>query len=109
MDYTWTVSRIGRKDVTNANGDVLTDAIVMVKWKKTGTDADGNVGVYLGTSTLDPVNTSIGDFISLDSGTTDNLLSWVQSGISESFMEKIDAVIADQIVKDELAISDWNG
>ena len=109
MDYTWTISRIGKRSVTNANGDVLTDAIVMVKWKKTGTDADGNVGTYLGTSTLDPTNTSTGDFVAFDSVTTDDLLSWVQSGISESFMQKIDNMIADQVGNIELDISDWNG
>jgi hypothetical protein len=109
MDYTWTISRIGKRNVTNANGDVLTDAIVMVKWKKSGTDADGNVGTYLGTSTLDLTNTSTGDFVAFDSVTTDDLLSWVQSGISESLMQKIDDMIADQVGNVELNISDWNG
>lgn len=109
MDYTWTISRIGKRNVTNANGDVLTDAIVMVKWKKSGTDADGNVGTYLGTSTLDLTNTSTGDFVAFDSVTTDDLLSWVQSGISESLMQKIDDMIADQVGNTELNISDWNG
>ena len=107
MNYTWTISRIGRKDVTNSNGDVLSDAIVMVKWKKTGTDADGNVGVYLGTSTLDPSNTSSGDFVGFDSVTTDNILTWVQSQISDSFMQKIDNVIADQIDNSAVTITDW--
>lgn len=107
MDYTWTITRVGKRDVTNNDGISLSDAITVVKWKKVGTDSDGNQGVYLGTTQLDVKSTTEEDFVTYNSVTTENILTWVQSTISDSEMANIDKVIADQIDHNSNAMVDW--
>jgi len=98
MNYTWNVIQIGKRDVTNINGDVLTDAVVYVEWQKTATDTDGTIAHCTGKTDLDLSNTGVGDFIAFESVTKDNLITWVEAAlggqtqaINKTLNKKLDA------------------
>ena len=83
MNYTWNVIQIGKRDVTNTSGDVLTDAVVYVEWQKTATDTDGTVARCTGKTDLDLSSTSAGDFVAFESVTKDNLITWVEAALGD--------------------------
>ena len=100
--YTWKVVEIGTKDTVNNNNDVLTDAIVTVTWKKTGTDISDNVATYVGTTELDPTNTAASDFIATDDVTSSTIIDWLEAAITDEQMSKIDAAIARKIERNQI-------
>jgi len=107
--YAWKVVEIGTKDTVNNDNDVLTDAIVSVTWKKTGTDISGNVATYVGTTNLDPSGTAAADFIATDDVTSSNIIDWLEAVISDEQMAKIDAAIARKIEKNQISKRAFTG
>lgn len=97
MTYTWEIIKLGHKDVTNANGESLTDAIIQVKWRKKATDSDGNSAVYLGKTDLDVSTTSAADFVALDDVTKENVVAWIEESLSASEVTMINNILQKKV------------
>ena len=102
MTYTWKIVQVGTKDTVNNDNAVLSDAIVEVTWKKTGTDVSDNSAVYVGTTELDPASTSASDFIAYDDVTSSNIVDWLEATISSGEMERINNTISRKIEKAQI-------
>jgi hypothetical protein len=94
ITYTWKVTSLKVKDVSENR----TNAIVQTYWTKTGTDEDGNQGVFSGATpfTLDPTDDS-GPFIPFEELTEENVLDWIKSVVIGSYEDHVNSKIAEQI------------
>jgi len=91
ITYTWAVT--GMK-VTTAGANP--DYVVQTYWTKTGTDENGNTGVFSGATPFAP-NPSQPDFVPFDQLTQEIVLSWIEPLVVGSYAEHVDGVIAKQI------------
>ena len=94
MNYSWNIVNATIRDTESLN-----KVVVNCVWKKTGEDADGNIGIYYGNTqfsldTLDPDT-----FIDFDSLTEETMLTWIQSRISEEVDSQINECILMDLEK----------
>jgi len=106
--YVWKIAQVGTRDSDNFEDVTLTDAIVKVVWKKTGTDLNGFSATYVGETELDPTSTSASSFINYSDVTSSDIIDWLEATISTEEMAKIDAVIAKKIEQQKITIRDFN-
>ena len=102
MTYTWEVTSIQTKDETNTDNATNVDAVIQTRWKKIGTDSNGNKGEFVGATPLTSVNTSASDFKSLADLKESDVLGWIKSKVTGDYEVHVNAQIQKQI--DELAI-----
>jgi hypothetical protein len=93
ITYTWAVT--GMKATT-----VGTEAnyVVQTYWTKTGTDENGNTGVFSGATPLAP-NPEQTDFVPFNQLTQEIVLGWIQPVVTGSYEEHVNGVIARQIAE----------
>jgi len=91
ITYTWAVT--GMK-VTTVGTE--SDYVVQTYWTKTGTDENGNTGVFNGATPLDP-NPDQTDFIPYNQLTQEIVLGWIQPIVVDDYEAHVDGVIAAQI------------
>jgi hypothetical protein len=108
MNHTWEISRTSSREVTNANGDSLENAIVKVKWKRVVTDNEGNKADYLGTTFFDLTEQNSSDFIAFSDVTSDTLIGWVQNSITSDELAKIDNTIAAKLLNRDAVETSWS-
>ncbi len=94
ITYTWKVTSLKVKDVS----ENITNAVVQTYWTKTGTDEDGNQGVFSGATpfTIDPTDDS-GPFIPFEELTEEDVLDWIKSVVIGSYEDHVNSKIAEQI------------
>jgi len=102
LTYEWKLTGLRKQNSENVN-----DAVVGTNWKLTGTDEDGNAGVFSGATpfTISSINT--GSFIEYSSLTEDVVLDWVKNYVSGSsstnYMSHINGVILKEINSNKFA------
>lgn len=97
MDYTWDIIEYSTRDQVNSDGVTLSNAVVKVRWKKTGTTLGGVSANYIGLSHLTAENTAEGDFVSVDDITKATLINWVKASISETEETIINNVLQKKV------------
>ena len=93
ITYTWAVT--GMK-VTNVGS--MQNYVVQTYWTKTGTDENGNTGVFGGATPLTPDPTQ-SDYVPYDQLTQAIVLSWIQPLVTGAYEQHVDEVIAAQIAE----------
>ena len=91
ITYTWAVT--GMK-VTRVGA--MPNYVVQTYWTKTGTDANGNTGMFSGARPFTP-NPDQPNFVPYDQLTQEIVLSWIQPVVTDSYEEHVNGVIAKQI------------
>jgi hypothetical protein len=99
MEYTWKIIKYSTRDEVNADGVTLSDSVVLVDWKKTGTALNGVSSRYLGTTEISAANTTAADFVPLTDITEDNLIEWVKDALSDEDEYLINETLAKKITK----------
>jgi hypothetical protein len=99
MEYTWKIIKYRTRDEVNADGITLSDSVVSVDWKKTGTALNGVSSRYIGTTDISAASTAVADFVSLTDITEDHLIGWVQESLSAEDEHVINETIAKKIAK----------
>ena len=102
MTYTWEVTSIQTKDETNTDNATNKDSVIQTRWKKIGTDSNGNKGEFVGATPLTSVNTSASDFKALANLKEEDVLGWIKAKVTGDYEVHVNAQIQKQI--DELAI-----
>jgi hypothetical protein len=90
ITYTWAVT--GMK-VTNVGSE--SNYVVQTYWTKTGTDENGNTGVFSGATPFTPTPNQP-DFVPFDQLTQAVVLGWIQP-VAATYEDHINAQIAQQI------------
>ncbi len=85
LTYTWSITGMKTNEI---------DAVVQTYWKKTGTDANGNVGVFSGAT---PFQIAEGqDLVPLNQLTESQVLDWIKSVVVGDY----EVHVNNQIQKD---------
>jgi len=96
MTYSWQIVKFDTKDLTNADGVVLSDAVVNVKWRRVGTEND-NSAFIVGYTQLSAVSVAESDFTAFASLTKEAVVNWIESTMSADLIASYDATIAGKI------------
>jgi hypothetical protein len=93
ITYTWAVKSIKVK-----NEELNEDVVVQTYWTKTGVDENGNEGVFHGATpfTRDPTDSS-GPFIPFEQLTEQDVLSWIQSQVTNTYEDHVNERILKMI------------
>ena len=97
MTYTWEVTSIQTKDETNTDKATNKDAVIQTRWKKIGTDSNGNKGEFQGATPLTSVNTSASDFKALADLKESDVLGWIQAQVNGDYEAHVNEQIQKQI------------
>lgn len=92
MEYTWKITGVKTMDT-----DSVKNAIVQTYWEKTGTDAEGNEGKFTGATPFPSSTINTENFVPFDKLTEKEVLSWIQSVVTGSYEEHVNAQIKKQI------------
>lgn len=77
VNYTWKVLTL---EVKNESPD-HPNAVVIVKWKKTGTDEEGNEACFEGSTPFSAINVSQENYIPFNQLTEETVIGWVKSKV----------------------------
>lgn len=99
MDYSWQIVKFDTRDQTNSDGINLANAVVRVKWKRTGIDADGNTGRIVGYTNLSAENVPEASFVAFESLTEETVVGWIESTLSSEKLSEYNNKIQDKINK----------
>jgi hypothetical protein len=99
MNYTWKITSIKGMDLPGQP-----NAIIQTFWTKTGTDEQGNEGVFSGATPFSPDDIDPETFVPYDELTEEVVLSWIQALVVGSYEEHVNSQIQKQI--DSKRISD---
>lgn len=93
ITYTWAVTSLKTK--TEGSN---TDAVVQTYWTKTGTDKDGNQGVFSGATPFTSATMPEGDtFVPFAELTEEIVLDWIKDVVVGGYEEHVNAQITKQI------------
>ena len=99
MNYSWEIIKLHTREQTNADGDALADAVVKIKWRRTGVDTDDNSAKVVGYTILSAEDVAEGDFTSFADLTEEKVVGWLNSSISSSEIEAYNLKIQESINK----------
>jgi hypothetical protein len=92
ITYTWDITGMTKAPQLNE----LTDVVVHVRWKKTGTDDKGTTGEFVGAT---PLTASSGSFTPYEDLTKEQILEWIQNIVVGSYEQHVNEQIQKQITK----------
>lgn len=104
MNYSWEVLNLSTENRVDQNGELLENAVVHVKWRKTGTDDLGRKASFLGRTQLDLTADSVTSesFIDFANLTKDVVVSWIESNANQ---DEVNAAIQRRINKDNVEVN----
>jgi hypothetical protein len=93
LTYTWEITGIKTKD-EGANRN----AVVQTYWSKTGTDENGNTGVFDGVTAFTTTNMPEGyAFIPFEQVTEEMILDWIKAVVVGEYEDYVNAYIQKKI------------
>lgn len=98
VTYSWEITSLKTKN----EGDNL-NAVVQTYWRKIGTDAQGNVGVFEGATPFTSANVPTNEFLPFENLTEEIVLGWIQAVVTGDYAQHVNSRIQRKL--DELAMS----
>ena len=97
ITYTWKITGLKVQDSV-VNGVTYPKAICQTYWQKTGTDENGNEGLFAGATpfTVDPTDDS-GPFIPFSELKEQDIINWIQSYVTGEYEEHVNNKIQESI------------
>lgn len=92
MEYTWKVT--GLKTMT---ADGVDGVVFQTYWTKTGTDENGNEGVFSGATPFKEVDVKADGFITFEQLTEEDVLNWIKAVVINDYEKHVDEQIQKQI------------
>lgn len=97
LTYTWKVDRILTKDEVNDSDVTFANSVVQTHWTKTGTDSNGNQGMFYGSTPFTAINSNISDFIAFDNLVESDVIGWIQQVVIGDYEIRVNKTIQDII------------
>ena len=92
LTYTWALKSLKKADVND-----LSSVIVQTYWTCTGTDEDGDDGIFNGATPFKSEDVDMTNFTSYENLTETQVLSWIQASVVGPYKDHIDSQIMRQI------------
>jgi hypothetical protein len=90
--YTWKLVSLKKTNAAN-----LSNVVVGTRWDCTGTDEEGNSGVFNGATKFSPTAIDPNNFVDWNNLTEETVLSWIQDVLNRGGMDHVQAQIQKQI------------
>lgn len=94
ITYTWKVT--GMKTM---NAGSLSKAVFQTYWTKTGTDENGNTGIFSGATPFNVDQIDPNNFVNFSELTEETVLGWIKPVVVGQYEEHVNAQIAKQIAE----------
>ena len=98
ITYEWKITGIKTQDV----GEVK-NVVVQTYWTKTGTDENGNKGIFTGATPFKPDETPVDQMKPFEQLTEADVIGWIQRVVVGQYAEHVDGQIQKQIDKQTIA------
>lgn len=92
LTYTWALKSLKKADVDN-----LTGVIIQTHWTCTGTDEDGNEGVFSGATPFNPAEIDPDNYTAYEDLTEAQVMGWIEGVVVGSYKDHVDGQIMKQI------------
>lgn len=92
MTYTWKITGVKTVDTGS-----VTDAVIQTYWEKTGTDENGNKGVFSGATPFLQSSINPENFVPYAQLTEELVLGWIQNVVVGDYEEHVNDHIQKQI------------
>lgn len=92
LTYTWALKSLKKADVDN-----LTGVIIQTQWTCTGTDEDGNEGVFSGATPFNPAEIDPDNYTAYEDLTEAQVMGWIEGVVVSSYKDHVDGQIMKQI------------
>ena len=90
--YTWKLISLKKTDSAN-----ISNIIVGTRWECTGTDEEGNTGVFNGATPFSLASVDPNNFIDWNNLTQETVLGWIQDILNRGGFDHVQAQIQKQI------------
>ena len=97
MNYSWAIQNLVTRNETNSDSAELTDAVVVVHWKRIGINDDGDTASINGYTTLDASSTADDSFVAFADLTEETVVGWLDTVNSSSVIDDYNAKISGKI------------
>ena len=101
LTYTWAVTSL--KKTTDGS---ISNVVVQSTWTCTGTDEDGDSGVFNGATPFPLSSVDPAAFIPYEDLTEADVLGWIQAVVVGAYKEHVDAQIMKQIALEKDPVVD---
>lgn len=97
--YEWKVTSLKVRDQVNSEGATLPNAVVQTFWEVTGTNEDGDSGMFSGATPFSAENVPEGSFKPFADLVEADVLGWIQNVVNNdaSYKAHIDGEIQKKI------------
>jgi hypothetical protein len=97
--YEWKVTSLKVRDQVNSEGATLPNAVVQTFWEVTGTNEDGDSGMFSGATPFSAENVPEGSFKAFADLVEADVLGWIQNVVNNdaSYKKHIDGEIQKKI------------
>jgi hypothetical protein len=92
MNYTWKL-----KSLKKINTETVNNAVVQTFWTKTGTDENGNEGIFQGTTPFELSSVDPNNFVNYEDLTEEIVLEWIKSVVVGDYEEHVNEQIQKKI------------
>ena len=99
--YVWALKSLKKADVSDLSG-----VIVQTHWTCTGTDEDGNEGVFSGATPFKPEEVDPDNFTAYENLTEAQVLGWIQDVVTGTYWDHVSGQIAKQIEAKKINIEE---
>jgi len=104
VTYTWKVTDMKVRNET-IEGTTYDETVVQTLWEKTGTDENGNTGMFAGATPFQ-YNPESSTFIPFADLTEEIVLGWIQAVVVGSYEEHVNEQIQKEIDEQANPITD---
>lgn len=101
LTYTWALKSLKKADAAG-----YSSAVVQTTWTCTGTDEDGDDGVFNGATPFDPLQIDAENFTAYENLTEEQVLGWIQAVVVGTYKDHVDGQIAKQIMAKKVPVEE---
>lgn len=92
ITYTWEITEISTTDTPD-----LKNVVVQTRWKKIGTDENGNTGFFAGATPFKPNLVASDSFVPFEQLTEDVVLGWIKETVVNTYETHVNNQIRENI------------
>lgn len=97
MTYSWLIQKLVTRTETSSDSAELSDAVVIVHWKRIGVNSDGDSATINGYTTLSTGEVAASDFVAFNDLTEETVIGWLNTANSSSVIDDYNSKISNKL------------
>jgi hypothetical protein len=99
--YAWALTSLKKANVNDLSG-----VIIQTHWTCTGTDEDGNEGVFSGATPFNPAEVDPDNYTAYEDLTEAQVLGWIEGVVTTTYWDHVEGQIAKQVDAKKAQVED---